>query len=69
MYTGIFTPEISIKRQSATFITILSKDFSNMRIAVSRPKSLQEILCQTSIPDLDNENIPDILHQIKDNPT
>jgi hypothetical protein len=38
-------------------------NFPRMRIAMSRPKNLRDILCRTSIPDLSDHNTSDILYK------
>jgi hypothetical protein len=38
-------------------------NFPQMRIAMSRPNNLRDILCRTSIPDLSDHNTSDVLHK------
>jgi hypothetical protein len=40
-------------------------NFSQMRIAMSRPKNLRDILCHTKIPDLPGRNTSDILERLQ----
>jgi hypothetical protein len=38
--------------------------FNQMRLAVSRPKNLRDILCQTRLPDIEHKQVLDIINQI-----
>jgi hypothetical protein len=42
-------------------------NFTQMQIAMSRPKNLCNILCCTEIPSIPNNNASDILQKIRDN--
>jgi len=38
--------------------------FKNLKMAISRPKNLRDILCKTDLPIIQNKNVSDILKQI-----
>jgi hypothetical protein len=42
-------------------------NFTQMRIAMSRPKNLRDILCRTDIPNIPDNNASNILKKIRDN--
>jgi hypothetical protein len=43
------------------------ENFTQMWIAMSRPKNLRDILCRTNIPAISNNNASDILQKLQDN--
>jgi len=43
--------------------------FKNLKMAISRPKNLRDILCKTDLPIIQNKNVSDILKQIKSDDT
>ena len=42
-------------------------NFTNIKIAVSKPRNLRDILCHTQIPSLQDCNVSDILNKIINN--
>jgi hypothetical protein len=43
--------------------------FKNLKMAISRPKNLRDILCKTDLPIIQNKNVSNILKQIKSDDT
>jgi len=43
--------------------------FKNLKMAISRPKNLRDILCKTDLPIIQNKNVSDILKQINSDDT
>jgi hypothetical protein len=43
--------------------------FKDMRLAISRPKNLRDILCKSDLPTIPNNNVSDILTQLLEPPT
>jgi hypothetical protein len=39
--------------------------FKQMRLAISRPKNLRDILCKTELPNIPNRSVSNILHKLK----
>ena len=50
-------------------VTLQGHDnFDHMRIALSRPKNLKDILCRTKLREIDDQNVSDILSTIQPQP-